>query len=128
MTTRRQDSLPVLRSASSARVTERRWQTLSGLLVGSAFLLAAMLAAGAAHAGKLTAGATRVVSEGVAVGYGNQGQRAAELRRALSRGPEASGTAALEPRRLSPEQRAALTQELREAMRNANRPRSVVER
>jgi hypothetical protein len=128
MTTRRQDSLPVLRSASSARVTDGRWRTLSGLLVGSALLVAAMLAASAAHAGNLAAGPTRVVREGVAVSYGNQGQRAAELRRALSRGPEVAGTAALEPRRLSPEQRAALTQELREAMRNANRPRSVVER
>lgn len=43
-------------------------------------------------------------------------------------GPEAPRPAAQEPRRLSREQREALYQELREAMRDANRPRSVTER
>ena len=55
-------------------------------------------------------------------------KRRAELRRALMSGPEAPHPAAPEPRRLSREQREALYQELRQAMRDANRPRSVTER
>lgn len=55
-------------------------------------------------------------------------KRRAELRRALVSGPESSRSAAQEPRRLSREQRETLYQELRQAMRDANRPRSVMER
>lgn len=55
-------------------------------------------------------------------------QRRAELRRALMGGADATRPAAQEPRRLSPEQRETLHRELREAMRDAERPRSVTQR
>ncbi|QTQ38684.1 Uncharacterized protein ToN1_45890 [Aromatoleum petrolei] len=55
-------------------------------------------------------------------------KRRAELRRALMSGPEAPRPVAPEPRRLSREQRETLYQELRQAMRDADRPRSVTER
>lgn len=55
-------------------------------------------------------------------------KRRAELRRALMSGPETPRPAVQEPRRLSREQREALYQDLRQAMRDANRPRSVTER
>ncbi|AYH44237.1 hypothetical protein [Azoarcus sp. DN11] len=55
-------------------------------------------------------------------------QRRAELRRALMNGSEVSHPATQERRRLSREQRETLNRELREAMRDAERPRSVTER
>lgn len=127
MTIRRQHSLPVPRALASAPVTDARRSMLSGLLVGSLLLAAAMLASTAAEAANLTAGPTRVMREGGTT-YGGPDNRASELRRALTTGGELSRSSSIEPRRLSREQRAVLNQELREAMRNANRPRSVVER
>ncbi|MCC4116052.1 hypothetical protein LLG90_11895 [Aromatoleum toluclasticum] len=92
------------------------------------FALASTLAAGPGFARE--SAPARAVKESVTVpGYVSaRDKRRAELRRALMSGTEATRPAAQEPRRLSPEQREELYQELRQAMRDANRPRSVMER
>lgn len=73
---------------------------------------------------------SHVVKEGVtSQGHAStRDKRRADLRRALMSGQETARSATKEPRRLSREQREALYQELRQAMRDANRPRSVMER
>ena len=92
------------------------------------FVLASTLAAGPGFARE--GAAARTVKESMtAPGYsGAPDKRGVELRRALISGPDAPRPAAQEPRRLSREQRETLYQELREAMRDANRPRSMTAR
>ena len=92
------------------------------------FALASTLVAGPGFA--RDGAPSRVAKESVtSPGHAStRDKRRAELRRALISGPETPRSAAQEPRRLSREQREALYQELRQAMHDANRPRSVMER
>lgn len=109
-----------LRDGQSRRRTTRVFLLL--------FTLASTLAAGPGLAREIAP--SRSVKESVTAPAHTSARekRRAELRRALMSGAEAPSPGLQEPRRLSREQREALYQELRQAMRDANRPRSVTER
>lgn len=106
---------------------KRSRQTATGIVL---FLCALVSALAAAPTFARESASSRQGKESVtSPGHSSaRDKRRAELRSALMSGPETPRPAELEPRRLSREQREALYQELRQAMRDANRPRSVTER
>lgn len=100
-----------------------------GTVVAMLFAFASTLAAGTGFARESALSAPSADESVTAPMYPNaREQRRAELRRALMNGSEVLHPATQERRRLSREQRETLYRELREAMRDAERPRSVTER